>query len=213
MKAALVLGTTGAFFAADDDIREFAQDNRSEEKDRLADVFTPFGDGRYIAPALAVYYLQGYAFENQRSKRAALLGLESFAVTGLFTTVLKYGTGRDRPNTGNNAESWNGPGSIESYAFPSGHTSTAFAIAAAFATEYQDEPLVPPLAYGIATMTGLSRINDNKHWASDVFFGAALGYFTSKTIYKLRQNKEFGRFALYPKVTAQETGLTFAYRY
>jgi len=38
------------------------------------------------------------------------------------------------------------------------------------------------LAYGIATLTALSRVNDNAHWASDIFFGAVIGYFTAKAI-------------------------------
>jgi membrane-associated phospholipid phosphatase len=41
------------------------------------------------------------------------------------------------------------------------------------------------LAYGIATLTALSRVNDNAHWASDVFFGAIIGYFTAKAIMAL----------------------------
>lgn len=213
MKAALVMGGTGAFFKLDDDIKKFVQDNRNDTNNRLANVFTPFGDGAYMAPALVAYYLQGYYFDNSKSRRVALLSMESFAVTGLFATAIKYGAGRHRPETGDNASRWDGPDISRNYAFPSGHTTTAFAIATVFASEYESEPWVPPLAYGIAAMTGLSRINDNKHWASDVFFGGALGYFTSKTILKLHRDKSFGRLAILPRIDDQETGLMLAYRY
>ncbi|HEU4563201.1 MAG TPA: phosphatase PAP2 family protein, partial [Gemmatimonadaceae bacterium] len=38
--------------------------------------------------------------------------------------------------------------------------------------------IVGPLMYGGATMVGLSRMYHNKHWASDVVLGAAIGTFS-----------------------------------
>jgi membrane-associated phospholipid phosphatase len=31
------------------------------------------------------------------------------------------------------------------------------------------------LLYGAATLTGISRVYDHKHWASDVLLGAGIG--------------------------------------
>jgi membrane-associated phospholipid phosphatase len=66
--------------------------------------------------------------------------------------------------------------------FPSGHTTVAFAAATVFAMEYHNKPLVPILAYSAATLIGLSRIAENKHWATDVLTGAAVGYLTGKLV-------------------------------
>ena len=33
----------------------------------------------------------------------------------------------------------------------------------------------------------LGRMNDNEHWASDVFLGSAIGYFTAKAILTLHK--------------------------
>ncbi len=66
--------------------------------------------------------------------------------------------------------------------FPSGHTTVAFAAATVFAMEYRDRPLVPLISYSAATLIGLSRITENKHWITDVFAGAALGFFTGKLV-------------------------------
>ncbi len=42
---------------------------------------------------------------------------------------------------------------------------------------------VAPLMYGGATMVGISRMHSNKHWASDVIMGAAIGTFAGlKTV-------------------------------
>ena len=67
--------------------------------------------------------------------------------------------------------------------FPSGHTVAAFAAAAAMTTEItRDNPeikwWVGSLFYGSATLVGVSRIYNNKHWASDVVMGAAIGSFS-----------------------------------
>jgi membrane-associated phospholipid phosphatase len=81
------------------------------------------------------------------------------------------------------------------------------------ANEYEEVPLVAPISYGIATLTGLSRINDNQHWASDVFLGAALGYFTSKTILRLHSNKKGRHFTIYPRAGFRSGGLVLSSRF
>ncbi len=80
---------------------------------------------------------------------------------GIVTYGMKRSFGRERPN-GSCCQS-----------FPSGHTSHSFTIAA-IAHELYGES-VGILAYGLATLVAVSRINDNKHYLSDVLFGAALG--------------------------------------
>ena len=50
----------------------------------------------------------------------------------------------------------------------------AFALAASVSNEVHFWPAQVGL-YGAATLTGWSRINDNKHWLSDVLGGAAVG--------------------------------------
>lgn len=67
--------------------------------------------------------------------------------------------------------------------FPSGHTTTAFAAAAAVTSETQRVYphavwVVAPVMYGGATLVGLSRMYHNNHWASDVVLGAAIGTFS-----------------------------------
>jgi membrane-associated phospholipid phosphatase len=212
LKASLVLGTTGAFFALDNEIQDFVQDERNGTTDDIADIFEPFGNGGYTFGGLAGFYLYGHFFENTKAERTALLAVESFAVTGIFTFALKFSTGRVRPQSARDSGEWNGP-NLDDVSFPSGHTSSAFAIATVFASEYKNVPWVPPVAYGLATLTGLSRLNDNKHWASDVFLGGALGYFISKTILKLHSNKKGRHYTIYPRISKKEVGLDFAMRF
>lgn len=212
LKATLVLGTTGAFFALDDEIRDFVQGERNGTTDDIAKVFEPFGNGGYTVSGLAAFYIYGHFTKNEKAMRAALLSVESFAVTGLFTFALKFSTGRVRPSSAQNSREWSGF-NLDDVSFPSGHTSSAFAIATILASEYEDKPLVAPLVYSLAALTGLSRINDGKHWASDVFFGGALGYLISKTILKLHSNKKGRHYTIYPRISNKETGLVLAYQF
>jgi len=56
---------------------------------------------------------------------------------------------------------------------PSGHTSHSFTVAAITNELYGRE--VGTVAYLIAGLVAVSRINDNKHFLSDVIVGAGIG--------------------------------------
>src|SRR2546430_15385507 len=72
------------------------------------------------------------------------------------------------------------PGSMKEF-FPSGHAKNAFAIASAIAGNSKGW-LVPTMAYTVASSIAFARMNDNVHWASDVFAGALIGTATGRTI-------------------------------
>jgi membrane-associated phospholipid phosphatase len=71
-----------------------------------------------------------------------------------------------------------GPFSFDSFhgehSFPSGHATQAFAGASVIATHY-DSMWVGAVSYGAAALIGLSRIEGDAHWTSDVLAGAMLG--------------------------------------
>ena len=91
--------------------------------------------------------------------------------------VTMYGVGRLAGNERNDAYR----------SFPSGHTVTGFAAAAAVVTETNrwwpnSTWYIGPLMYGGASLIGLSRMYNNKHWASDVITGALIGSFAGRKI-------------------------------
>lgn len=70
------------------------------------------------------------------------------------------------------------------YSFPSGHTANAFAGATMLSIEYgENHKWVPYTAYGVATGIGMMRMANNKHYISDVLFGAGLGILSMKIAY------------------------------
>lgn len=117
-----------------------------------------------------------------------LHGVEAVAVAGITTTVLKGIFGRERPfvsvDTNPHAFHWGHGFTNGNYqSFPSGHATEAFAMAATVTSESQrwwprQTWIVAPVMYGAATLVGLSRMYNNKHWASDVVVGAGIGTFS-----------------------------------
>lgn len=76
------------------------------------------------------------------------------------------------------------------FSFPSGHTANAFAGATMLSIEYGEQyKWVPYAAYGVATGVGLMRMANNKHYISDILFGAGLGILSMKAAYWTHQYK------------------------
>jgi membrane-associated phospholipid phosphatase len=115
-------------------------------------------------------------------------GLESVILATAITGVLKGTAGRARPfvSSDTNPADWRfggGFGNADRQSFPSGHTTTAFAVASSITSETRRlhptyVKFVAPVLYGGATLVGLSRMYHNKHWASDVVLGAGIGTFS-----------------------------------
>lgn len=83
------------------------------------------------------------------------------------TFALKFAADRTRPNG-------------ESRSFPSGHTASMFATATVVQKHFGWKAGVP--AFAAAAYVGASRIDANKHYLSDVAFGAALGIIGGRTV-------------------------------
>ena len=213
LTAGLVIGATSGIYLADSDIRKIAQRNQSSTGDKFAVVGNALGNPAYTLPPLGLFYLYGHLNEDPKARRTSLLAVESLAISGVFTWTLKLATQRPRPFTGESSTTWNGPGLKANPGFPSGHTPASFSIASVIAEEYGSNPYVPPIAYGLATLTGLSRIYDDKHWASDVVFGAAIGYFVGKSVVRYHTASGDTALKIVPTVSQQGFGLMAVYRF
>lgn len=183
-----LLAGAGALFALDEDIKSFWQDNiAGGTANDISNVFRQFGETLPVVAGSAGVYAVAETAEQlggwnlKREKAAGLLTLESVLISQGITTGIKELSGRTRPNKTGDAFLFEGPGGGNS--FPSGHATVAFAVATTLSNVYGDDyAWVPWVAYPVATGTALSRINDNKHWASDVFVGALVGYAVAKTV-------------------------------
>jgi membrane-associated phospholipid phosphatase len=211
----LFVGITTVLADDEEDIQSWFQENRNGTTDNVAKLVKPFGDGRYTLPAMAALYCYGHFFESERARSTALLAIESFVSTGVFTETLKHTSHKHRPMPGDLENAvWDGPSlSKANLSFPSGHAAAAFAIATVLASGYGDNTLVPPVAYGCATLCAFSRVNDNAHWVSDVILGSAIGYFTAKTIIGRHGQRNDGSLRIRPVVGGRRPGISVSYRF
>jgi hypothetical protein len=115
----------------------------------------------YAVPG-AMWFV-GALSHNEHAAETGRLGAEAELDTAGVVEVLKFVTHRQRPNM-SNAQS-----------FPSGHTASAFVLAAVLSSEYHNKPLVVVGSYGFATAVGLARVGGLNHFPSDVLVGAVIG--------------------------------------
>lgn len=115
-------------------------------------------------------YVVGYRAGGRHS-RAARVGAELIRAQILsqgLTFAIKAATQRPRPDA------------TDRWSLPSGHASTTFATATVLAGHFGWRVSVP--AYLVATYVAASRLHHNRHYASDVVFGAALGIAVAHTV-------------------------------
>jgi membrane-associated phospholipid phosphatase len=137
-------------------------------------------------------YVIGRAAKLDRLADLGLHGTEAVMLAELTTYMIKGIAGRGRPfltegKVPTDFDPGRGFKTGDFASFPSGHTTTAFAAAAAVTNETtrwwpNSTWIVGPLMYGGATAVGLSRMYHNRHWASDVVVGAMIGTFSGRKL-------------------------------
>jgi membrane-associated phospholipid phosphatase len=190
------VGATGALALADEAIQQEALRfrNNNPKVIKVGKAVTNFG-GIYETYTLAVLGTYGFLFRNQKLKTTTLLASQAYITGAIVESVIKTLSGRTRPNYYDprlEAEpSFKGPfgnvskdfvGGRSNSSFPSGHATVAFAAATVFAMEYRTTVWVPIVSYSAASLISVSRITENKHWTTDVFVGATLGYLIGRQI-------------------------------
>jgi membrane-associated phospholipid phosphatase len=154
------------------------------------DLVTPFGaDLPFVAGA--VFYGYARAFHHPLLADALLHAGEGTVAASVLALAMKVAVHRTRPYVSPHDPGtfFHGPVTLSAdhLSFPSGHTTVAFAVAAAGAEELAVHwPAHARLAsvglYGVAAGVAFARVYDDKHWASDVVAGAALGTLVSRAV-------------------------------
>jgi membrane-associated phospholipid phosphatase len=159
--------------------RDFFQDNRSHDSNEIASGLRHFGQPEVYGTVTLGLVGAGLISGNDEITRAGGRLAATLVLAGAASTGLKWVAGRPRPNESFDVDGF-APFSGQD-AMPSGHTTVAFALATALADDIHRTWATVGL-YTIATGVGWSRLNDNKHWLSDVAAGAAVGITSAKLI-------------------------------
>ena len=133
-----------------------------------------FAPGKYIGntPEQVAASIGTYAFGRIFDKpKVAHLGMDlvqAQILSELLVQPIKFATQRTRPDNSNN------------HSFPSGHAAVTFATATVIERHLGWRKSL--LGYTIASYVAASRLHDNRHYLSDVVFGAAVGSIAGRTV-------------------------------
>ncbi|MDD5223835.1 MAG: phosphatase PAP2 family protein [bacterium] len=209
-----VLGATGIFMSQDENIRGRIREIPDNDGiNAAAKAGKWLGDGRLIVPLFLVSGAGGYLGKNQRLVRISVETLETLALSGLTVQILKFSTGRSRPFRDSGSWDFTGPSvSNEAFhSFPSGHAVTIGSVAGVLAGEFESI-WIDLAAGGLVGLTAFQRMYADRHWASDVFFGSAIGIATGYSIARHRKAITAARI-LVTSVSLQsaQPGIQFTY--
>jgi membrane-associated phospholipid phosphatase len=193
-KNALILGIGGAlaFAASPADARITRSAAANEPFEETLDGGATVGSGWVQGGAALGTLIVGHLVSNQRAQEVGSELIRAQIVNTAITQGLKYAVDRTRPD-----------GTARS--FPSGHASASFATAAVLQQQFGWK--VGLAAYGAAAYASTSRLSENRHYASDIIFGAALGIVCGRTV-SIGHGEN--RFAVMPVAVPGGAAVTFS---
>jgi membrane-associated phospholipid phosphatase len=185
-------------------------DNKVHRNKHL--MYNNLDDYLQFSPAVVAFGLNlaGVKSRHKLSDMTVIYALSNILETGIIYST-KTITDRVRPD-----------GSKDN-SFPSGHTATAFVAAEFLHQEYKDQSVwISVGGYTMASLIGISRILNDRHWLSDVVAGAGIGIISTKIVYwtypymqKMfsRKKTKHTQSFVFPSYNNKILGLNFSYRF
>lgn len=187
----LGIGVAGAAVFAntgiDRYIRNKYQDRlRSHETDEATKIFNISGTALVLVtvPVYIGTYGAGLLFHNPTMEEWAQKSLRATVVGGPALVFLATATGGDRPTEGDSH--WK---PFQNFHGVSGHAYIG-GIPFITAAKMSENPYQKAVFYGLSTFTGLSRINDDKHYFSQAALGWYLAYLSCAVVEKGSDRQE-----------------------
>jgi len=173
---------------SDERIARHLQGDRLQSSDRYQDaasIASRVNEKSLFVAGLATYGIARLAHAPRTTIDIAWHTTESIFIASSTATIVRGVLGRSRPFVTGDSDAYDyKPGrgfrELKYRAYPSIHAAASFATAAAITAETAHRSkrvawILGPLTYALAATPGLARMYDDKHWASDVAMGAALG--------------------------------------
>ncbi|PYV53273.1 MAG: hypothetical protein DMG98_21455 [Acidobacteria bacterium] len=170
------MAAVGALIPADTHIANAFENSRGQV--RWGGRISNIGAAYTLIPIVAGSYVYGAWRDNPKGREIGVLGTESLLDSLIVAGVLKEVFRRNRPDERNPGDFWGGGTS-----FPSGHAIQLWAIASLLDHEYKHKRIVGITAYTLAGIVSASRIAAQKHFASDIVSGGAMGWFIGRYVY------------------------------
>jgi len=170
----VLVGGISALSQIDFPLIQFIRATHVQALEHLGRIGNQLGHGSTLVFISLLLFLAGYLWKQHRLKQIGVQTLVAHGLSGLITQIIKHSIGRPRPRLAHQDHWQIGP-SFQSGldAFPSGHSSASFAVAAILARHF---PRYAWMLYGSAAFVAFSRIIKGSHFPSDACVGAFLGY-------------------------------------
>jgi membrane-associated phospholipid phosphatase len=126
------------------------------------------GGPAVVISTVAGFFIGGHYSKNDRFHSFTYALAQGTVINEALVQGLKVAIGRTRPDGSDNMS------------FPSGHAATSFMIATVVQRYYGRTAGI--ISYSAAAFITLSRVRENKHWASDLTAGATLGYIVGSSV-------------------------------
>jgi membrane-associated phospholipid phosphatase len=212
---------TGGGFAADRtiDIESRIHHPRSDSERHFEEGAEELADLPGIAGVAGGSALVGLLTGNELAKEISVDSGEAVLISGLLTASLKELTGRSRPNRAD------GPFQFHPFSgnasFPSGHATSAFALASVVSEHFDNSLWVAAPVYGLAALVAFARTRANDHFATDVLVGGAIGTATGRQIVTLESDrrgreqaaKGGAQISVQPKLSPMFSGVELSVRF
>lgn len=200
-------GAVGLTYYFDEDIRSKVMGIRGNNLNRATDAGSAVGNPYlHLGLAAAIYGGGVLAGSEKYRSLGEMLG-ESLILADAATFLLKEGFGRGRPHkTADKADFKPFSFSSDYDSLPSMHTASSFAMASVVART-SESLSVKMLAYSAAGFVGFSRIYQDKHWASDVLLGAAIGELCGRIVTNYHAGKGASRLTIAPAASTDGASL------
>jgi membrane-associated phospholipid phosphatase len=200
-----VAGAVGLTYTFDRQIREKLTGSSSRSLDKTANAGSLIGDPFLHLGLATLVYGGAILADSAKWKETGEMMGEAMILADAATFIIKEGTGRGRPIATSAKGDFRPFGFKNDYdSMPSMHTSSSFALASVLAAT-SDNIFMKAAYYGTATFVGFSRLYQNKHWASDVILGAALGELCGRVVTSFHAGRS--RVALTPQTYESGAGL------
>jgi len=181
----LGIGVAGAAVFANTEIdryirNKYQNDLRSTETDEATKIFNLSTDALalVLVPVYIGTYGAGLLLHNSTMEEWAKKSFRATVVGGPALVFLAAATGGDRPSHGDS--DWRPFQNIRGV---SGHTYFS-AVPIITAAKMSENPYQKAIFYGLSTVPGLSRINDDKHYFSQVALGWYIAYLSCAVVEK-----------------------------
>lgn len=178
---AIVFSGLSVLMMLDEPAQRYFQNQRSGSSNGMANTLRHFGQIEVYGSITGGLVAAGLVSGNDELIRTGGRLAATLAVSGATATLVKLALGRQRPHENVEGDSDEFLPFSGHEAMPSGHSAIAFTLATALADDI-DRTWATVGLYTLASGVAWSRLNDDKHWLSDVAAGAALGITSAKVM-------------------------------